>query len=136
MSEHTKFPPPPPLPRQVASYMSDGYSVKRSPKDGAWFWGNKSAMEKIRHSCERAKLVLGVYVALCEIASDEHSDDFIASTDKIASRCGQSYSNTFELIKELERIGLVRVLRSPTNQNFRVPSAYTLLKCEYNPFSS
>lgn len=93
-------------------------------------WANKAALEKIRMRCENANSCLGVYLALCEIASDERSEDFMISMDKIAGKCCLSRRTVFDRLNDLEFIGLVEIARSKTNQNLRIPSAYILLRCE------
>ena len=108
-------------------------SGERDIKDGPWFWTNKSAVEKIRHRCEDPRSTLGVYLALCEIASDEQTNEFLASMDRIAAKACLSRRTVFDRLNDLERIGLVEIFRSKTSQNFRVPSAYLLLRCEFNP---
>ncbi len=108
----------------------EGKPAERTMKDGAWAWVNKAALEKIRTRCEDAKSALAVYLALCEIASDEQSNDFMVSMDKIGGKCCLSRRTVFDRLNDLEFIGLVEIARSKTNQNFRIPSAYTLLRCE------
>jgi biotin operon repressor len=104
--------------------------TERTMKDGAWFWANKSALNKIRSRCEDAKSALAVYLALCEIASDEQSESFMVSMDRISAKCGLSRPTVFFRLNDLEYIGLVEIQRSRTNQNYRIPNAYTLLKAE------
>ena len=108
-------------------------SGERNSKDGPWMWANKSALEKIRTRCEDAKSTLAVYFALCEIASDEQSNDFMAAMLKIAGKSCLSTRTVFDHLNDLERIGLVEIHRSKTSQNYRIPSAYVLLRCEFNP---
>jgi hypothetical protein len=105
-------------------------SFERTMKDGPWAWVNKSALEKIRTKCEDANSPLGVYLALCEIASDQKSNNFMVSMDKIASKCCLSRNTVLKRLKSLESIGLVDITRSRTSENFRIPSAYLLLRCE------
>ena len=106
-------------------------SDERNIKDGAWAWMNKAALEKIRTRCEDAKSSLGVYLALCEIASDHKSQSFMVSMDKIASKCCLSRRTVLDRLNDLEFIGLVEITRSKTSENFRIPSAYLLLRCEF-----
>jgi predicted transcriptional regulator len=103
---------------------------QRSAKDGPWAWFNKAAIEKIRTRCEDPKSSLAVYFALVEIASDEQSDDFTVSMQKIASKCCLSRRTVFDRLNDLERIGLIDVYHSKTSEQFRIPSAYKLLRCE------
>jgi hypothetical protein len=105
-------------------------STERATKDGPWCWANKAAIEKIRSNCEDAKSALGVYFALCEIASDEGSNNFRASHDKIAAKCGLSRQWVMRRLNDLEFIGLVEIFRSETSPHFKMPSAYILLRCE------
>jgi hypothetical protein len=69
-------------------------------------------------------------MALCEIASDERSNNFTVSMDKIASKCCLSRRTVLDRLNDLEFIGLVEIFRSKTSENFRIPSAYLLLRCE------
>jgi hypothetical protein len=71
-----------------------------------------------------------VYLALCEVASDERSESFMVSMHLIAGKCCLSRPTVLKHLNQLEFIGLVEIFRSPTNQNFKVPSAYELLVCE------
>jgi len=103
---------------------------ERKSTDGPWGWFNKHALEKIRNSCEDVKSCLGVYLSLCEIASDEQSENFMVSMHRISMKCGLSRRTVFDRLNDLERIGLVEIARSRTSENYRIPSAYMLLRCE------
>lgn len=103
----------------------------RSVKECApWCWVEKAALEKIRDRSEEAKTTLLVYMALCEIASDERTEEFLISMDKIAGKSCLSRPTVFKSLKVLEDIGLVEIHRSKTTENFRIPSAYRLVCCE------
>jgi DNA-binding MarR family transcriptional regulator len=93
-------------------------------------WAEKASLEKIRTCLEKPSMTLLVYWALCEIASDERTDDFIIPMDKIVSKCGLTRPTVDKQLKLLETHGLVEIHRSRTNQNMRIPSAYTLTTCE------
>jgi hypothetical protein len=54
----------------------------------------------------------------------------MVSMHRIAGKCCLSRPTVLKHLNELEFIGLVEIFRSPTNQNFKVPSAYKLLICE------
>jgi hypothetical protein len=123
MSEYEPIPPRRPPKRD---------NGERSAKDGPWFWANKSALEKIRTRCEDPRSTLGVYLALCEIASDEQSNNFMASAMKIASKSCLSQRTVFDRVKDLEQIGLVEIERGHSSATSRIPNAYILLKCEFN----
>jgi len=101
-------------------------------RDKPWAWFQKAALNKIRSQCDDAKSAIAVYLALCEIASDEQSNNFRASMDKIAAKCCLSRRTVFSKLNELEFNGLVEIHRSATNENFKMPSAYILLRCETN----
>ena len=120
----------PELPKKIRRKTSNPSNGQRSSADGPWCWANKSALNKIRSRCEDSKSILGVYWALCECASDERSDDFTISLDRIGAKCGMTRKTVAKWLYELERIGLIDVLRSKTSQHFRIPSAYVLLRCE------
>ena len=134
MTAPTKKAPPPKKsfpPESDSLEMESEAGIKRSmKKDGPWMWANKAALEKIRLRCEDAKSSLAVYLALCEVASDEQSDNFRVSMDRIGSKCGLSRRTVFDRLNDLEFIGLVDIERSKTSANFRMPSSYVLLRCE------
>jgi hypothetical protein len=119
-------PPPRPPEKQLRA------KGERDTKDGPWAWANKSALEKIRTRCEDPRSTLAVYLALCEIASDEHSNNFRCSMNKVGAKCCLSRRTVFDRLNDLEFIGLVEIHRSLTNKNNRLPSAYILLRCETN----
>ena len=103
----------------------------RSLKECApWCWAEKAALDKIRDRSEDAKTTLLVYHALCEIASDERTEEFLISMDKIAAKSCLSRPTVFKSLQILEGLGLVEIQRSRTSKNFRIPSAYRLLGCE------
>ena len=103
----------------------------RSLKECApWCWLEKAALEKIRDRSENAKITQLVYLALCEIASDERTEDFLISMDKIAGKSCLSRPTVLKSLQILEGLGLVEIHRSRTSENFRIPSAYRLICCE------
>ena len=128
IDDRRSFPPP----RKKMNDERDEQSfTERSPKDGAWCWANKSALEKIRTQCEDPRSTLAVYFALCEIASDEQSGYFTASMNRIASKCCLSRRTVFDRLNDLERLYLIRITRSATSENYRIPSSYLLLRCSF-----
>lgn len=114
--------------------MTLDYEVQMKTRDikdcAPWCWAEKAALEKIRARCEDAKTTLLVYFALCEVASDERSQDFMISMDKIAGKSCLSRPTVLKSLQRLEQIGLVEIHRSKTSQNFKIPSAYRMLVCE------
>ena len=104
--------------------------IRNTKECAPWCWVEKAALEKIRARSEEGKTTLLVYLALCEIASDERSEDFLVSMDKIAGKSCLSRPTVFKSLPILEELGLVHITRSRTSENFRVPCAYRLLVCE------
>ena len=116
-----------PPPRRVESP-----GIRRGKKPCPPFcWLEKISLEAIRTRCEDPRSTLGVYLALCEIASDEHSDSFPISASKIAAKACLSQRTVFDRIKDLERIGLIEIKHEGhASATSRIPNTYTLLKCE------
>jgi hypothetical protein len=108
----------------------DSEGRQRKMSDAPWLWITKNSLRKIRARCEDARTTLLVYMALAECASDEGSDDFTISMNAIASRGCLTRQTVLKHLRQLEHIGLVWIMRSCTNEHFRIPSAYVLLKCE------
>ena len=98
----------------------------RSQKDGFWLWASKHALAHIRQYCDDPASATAVYIALCEIASDERDETFDASHSYIAGKCHLSRRTVIRRLEELENISLVRVKRSG---HLKTPSRYTLLQC-------
>jgi hypothetical protein len=100
---------------------------ERSQKDGPYAWWNKPAVRHIRNMCDPFRTELNVYLALCEIASNKSSDEFIAGLAEIGNLCGVHNREMLgKAIKQLEFIGLVEVQRS----RLRMPSSFRLLRYE------
>ncbi len=118
---------------EILSNLNRALGTKRETTDGPWMWANKAALKKIRDSCDEDwKARLAVYLALCEIASDERTKgEFKAPMDRIAAKCGYSRRAVFDKLNELEALQLISICRSATSENYRVPSSYVIL-----PFKS
>lgn len=104
-------------------------STPRSTEDGPWLWANKVAVRRIRDVFDTDNAVasaLGVYMALCEISSDEKSPSVQTTQHYIAMKCGFSRRTVQCRIDDLAGLGFIRV-HTPDR---RMPSFYTLLKVD------
>ena len=94
-----------------------GQIMRLKPAEGGpWCWQRKTARRMIRTALDGQTLaasVLGVYDALTELASDCQSDLFQAAQAYIASHSGFSLSQVKRCLKELKRIGLIKIQEAP-----------------------
>lgn len=103
-------------------------SEKRAMDDGPFAWFNKEAVRHIRRMCDPSKSEVDVYLALCEVASNHCSDNFVASLGEIGGLCGITSRTVLgRCVNQLEFIGLLEVQR---HNKLRMPSAFKLLRCE------
>src|ERR1035437_5570850 len=90
-------------------------------------WYDKLAARYIRATCEPFKNELAVYIALCEIASNRHTEEFIAGLEEIGHLCSIHGRKTLgPVIAHLEELQLIKVKRS----KLRAPSRFTMLHFE------
>ncbi len=94
----------------------------------AFLWCEKAIMRRIRETVEDAASALGVYVALCEIASDEAKDDFTATQLHIAGKAGLGIRTVGKRLQDLERLGVIKM----HTQGLKVATRFTLLSSSGN----
>ncbi len=99
-------------------------------KDGPFCWASKAALTRILEatgdaegSTQRAR---SVYLALCELASDQGSERVTAAKTLIAYRAGMSVRSVQRVLPDLKRAGVVTVQHNAYGNG--TVSAYTLLK--------
>jgi hypothetical protein len=89
-------------------------------------WQDKRVLRKIRDSFDSQNTVasaLATYHALCVIASDSGTNEFVTTIPWIASMCGLSPRTVGPRLADLQRIGVIRV-RQP---RLKAPCTYQLL---------
>ena len=105
----------------------------RTQRDGPWAWFDKASMNKIRVRCEAAPSCMAVYLALCELASDEQSPSFCVTLRSIMAKSGLSRRTVLARLHDLEFIGLVEITRQ-FQAGEQQPSAYRLLRCQFRGY--
>jgi len=104
-------------------------TAERDTKDGPFCWQSKAALRRILDSFDddegRACRTRSVYLALCEIASDEGAAQFIVSKGLLAFRAGLSARTVQRVFPDLERAGVLTIERNATG--LKASSRYTLL---------
>jgi len=104
-------------------------TAKRDTKDGPFCWQSKAALKRILDSFDddegRACRTRSVYLALCEIASDEGAAQFIVSKGLLAFRAGLSARTVQRVFPDLEKAGVLTIERNATG--LKASSRYTLL---------
>src|SRR5215472_4265110 len=86
----------------------------RQIKDGPWCWQSKAVMNIIADVFDATQDIGSarcVYVALCEIASDEGSETFTRPIKQIANRAAVCYRTTASLLNRFEALKLIAVER-------------------------
>jgi len=73
-----------------------------------------------------------VYLALCQLASDEHSDTFTARKALIAHKSGVSIKTVERILSDFEKLGIIKIDRNCTAGAFKAPSTYTLLAIRHS----
>ena len=89
----------------------------------AFCWQSKAALRLIREQVPDYGSAIAVYVALSVIASDKESPEFQTTHQWIESLCGFGNTTVKLRLKELERIGLVKI----TTPALKAPCPYHLL---------
>ena len=104
-------------------------NAERDTKDGPFCWQSKAALWRIRDSLgddlSAACRTRSVYLALCEIASDNGAAQFIVPKGLLAFRAGLSPRTVQRVFPDLERAGVLTVERNATG--LKASSRYTLL---------
>jgi hypothetical protein len=103
-------------------------SGNKPSKERPWCWCEKGALEMITETfSDQAASARSVYLALCQLRSDERSDSFKASKALIAHMAGVSYSTAANILKRFESLKLIHVKRNTvTGTKGHAPSTYTL----------
>ena len=127
-------------PREPVKSFSDGAEEKndgaqRSPGDGPFCWQTKAALRLIRDYFDatgNVSTALAVYVALCEIASDEQSAVFDTTTGHIAKYAGLSARTAGPIVTSLAALGLVNIKENTVpgfipGSRIKAPSTYQVL---------
>jgi hypothetical protein len=102
----------------------------RAATDGPFAWFSKSALRKINETFDesgRATSARSLYVALCELASDNQSDSFVVPIRVIATRAGLAPRWAGQLLTSFEALELVSIQRKSGKGELKLPSTYTLL---------
>ena len=104
----------------------------RTQRDGHWCWVSTHALQHIRDHLQEAQSAILVYVALCELASEESKrmrrdiPTILATHGSIGAKAGNMSRRTvIRRLAELKSIGLV----SFDTPKFKTASTYTLLQC-------
>ena len=63
-------------------------------KDGPYAWWDKRAVRHIRKNCDPCRNEVAVYLALCELASNNASNDFTATLHAIGKLCDVHHRGT------------------------------------------
>ena len=129
---------------------SDSYSAagatassetSRSIKD-PFCWQNKKVLTHITETfaeSDRAASARSVYVALSEVASDKRSDTFKVRKALIAYKAGVSIKTVERILKDLEKLGLVKIGRGFAevgSATIKAPNTYTLLSMRHGDATS
>ena len=103
----------------------------RTTKDGPFCWASKEARHRIRHRFSQSNSVcsaLGIYAALCELASDACAESFVAELPLIANVAGVGKRTAQTILPELVALGVLAIKkRNFPGTNMDAPSIYTLL---------
>jgi len=101
---------------QVSSKKKRPVLRLKPSEGGPWGWYRKAARKMIRAALDGQSMVasvLGVYDALTELASNDQSDFFWAAHSSIVKHSGFSLSQVKRCLKELKRIGLIKIQAAP-----------------------
>jgi DNA-binding Lrp family transcriptional regulator len=94
----------------------------------AFLWCDKAIMRRIRERLEDSASALCVYVALCEIASDEAKEEFTATQAHIAAKAGLGVRTVAKRLQDLDGLGVITMC----TPELKAPSRFTLLSSTGN----
>lgn len=94
----------------------------------AWLWADKAVLRRIRERIPDVTSALGVYCALCEIASDNQAEEFTATQQAIAMKSGLSVRTVGDRLRDLVSAGAI----SENAPKIKGPSLFTLLSSSGN----
>jgi hypothetical protein len=110
---------------------SRGRQVARAPGDGPFCWQTKAALRLIRDyfdATNNVSAARSVYLAFCEIASDEESDTYDATVAHIAKYAGLSTRTAGPLAASLGELRLINIKENKIpGTNLKGPNTYTVL---------
>jgi len=89
----------------------------------AFAWCDKAVLRRIREAVPDYSSAIGVYVALCCVASDNASESFTTTHSWLAQMSGLGVRTVQRRLADLERLGAVEV-KTPA---MRAPCSYRLL---------
>lgn len=107
-------------------------TIRSHKATGPWAWAEKAALRLIREATDRTNhtaSAIVVYVALCELASNEQSEVFTTTHNYIAGLAGVSRSTVQRRLELLEEIGLIHI---KTPLLLRGQCTYTLLALRHS----
>lgn len=111
----------------------------RTIKDGPFCWQGKAARRKIREAAADMKngsAVMGIYDALCEIASDEQSEFFRCSHPHIAAKAMLSVATVKRALPILEELSLANVISNERpGSKLKATNTYALLPIAHTDLS-
>ena len=114
----------------------------RNLKDGPFDWASKAAKRMIRQKVadmRNGASILGVYGALCELASDNQSEVFDAQHKEIADKALVSISTVKRALPVLEELVAVKITPNDRPRSkLKAASTYTpytLLSIAHNGLS-
>ena len=104
-------------------------TAERDTKDGPFCWQSKAALKLILESFGDAGNAAcrprSVYLALCEIASDEGAAQFVVTKGLLGYRAGLSTRTVQRVLPDLVRAGVLTISRNANG--LKTASRYTLL---------
>jgi hypothetical protein len=102
-----------------------------------WCWCEKATLTMITETfseSNQSASARSVYLALCQLASDNQSDTFTESKALIAHKSGVSPSTVARLLKIFEQLPVLHVERNFVN-GVKISSTYTLLPISHSDLS-
>ncbi len=107
--------------------------ARRTIRDGPFCWQGKEALRRIgEHFAESNKVASArsVYLALCELASNEASERFQAKVATVAKFAWVSPRTVHDVLPEMAFIKVVHIeRRTIPGSKMDAPSFYTLTHC-------
>ena len=89
------------------------------PHKVAWLWADKVVLRRIRDQVPDVSSALGVYFALCEVASDTESPSFEVTQEAIASKCGLGVRTVGARLHDLKSVGAIKMEVPPIRSKAR-----------------
>jgi hypothetical protein len=111
-------------------------------KQRPWCWCEKTVLRVITETFAESSQAISarsLYLALCELASDNQSDTFTENKALIAHKAGLSVKTVERLLHGFEELALVRVDRNvsrTTSGSIKSANTYTLLAMRHGDATS